>query len=100
MLTGPRHRRAWVCLVLLSLASRSVAHTPNFQTTPAPDEEPITPIPQPPAADALKVALEERLFMDRRLSHLGVAAPDAAAGAQAQRNRPESVGCSWDRMPC
>jgi cytochrome c peroxidase len=34
----------------------------------APDDEPITPIPQPPAADPLKVRLGERLFQDPRLS--------------------------------
>jgi cytochrome c peroxidase len=33
-----------------------------------PAEEPITAIPQPPAADPLKVALGERLFGDSRLS--------------------------------
>jgi cytochrome c peroxidase len=32
-------------------------------------DEPITPIPQPPAADPAKVALGERLFQDPRLSH-------------------------------
>ncbi|WP_426419702.1 cytochrome-c peroxidase [Bradyrhizobium genosp. A] len=32
------------------------------------DEEPITPIPQPPAADPLKLAIGERLFSDPRLS--------------------------------
>jgi cytochrome c peroxidase len=31
-------------------------------------EEPITPVPEPPAADPLKVALGERLFADPRLS--------------------------------
>jgi cytochrome c peroxidase len=31
-------------------------------------EEPITPVPEPPAADPLKVALGERLFGDPRLS--------------------------------
>ena len=35
------------------------------------NEEPITPIPQPPAADPLKLALGERLFSDSRLSGNG-----------------------------
>jgi cytochrome c peroxidase len=35
------------------------------------DEEPITPIPPPPPADPLKLALGERLFVDHRLSHDG-----------------------------
>ena len=38
---------------------------------PHADEEPITAIPPPPAADPLKVALGEQLFGDRRLSHNG-----------------------------
>jgi cytochrome c peroxidase len=42
--------------------------------TVAADQEPITPIPQPPAADPLKLALGERLFADRRLSHDGTLA--------------------------
>src|SRR5215469_9934780 len=33
------------------------------------DPEPITPIPQPSTADPRKLALGERLFADRRLSH-------------------------------
>src|SRR4030081_2144910 len=33
-----------------------------------PAVEPITPVPEPPAADPLKVALGERLFADPRLS--------------------------------
>jgi cytochrome c peroxidase len=36
---------------------------------PPADEEPITPIPSPPAANPLKLALGESLFEDRRLSH-------------------------------
>jgi cytochrome c peroxidase len=38
------------------------------------DQEPITPIPQPPAASPRKVALGERLFEDRRLSGNGTRA--------------------------
>src|SRR5258708_22120528 len=37
-------------------------------STTAAAEEPITAVPQPPAADPLKVALGERLFGDSRLS--------------------------------
>jgi cytochrome c peroxidase len=35
------------------------------------DQEPITPVPLPPAADPLKLALGERLFADPRLSRGG-----------------------------
>ena len=34
-------------------------------------QEPITPIPQPPPADPLKLALGERLFADKELSRDG-----------------------------
>jgi cytochrome c peroxidase len=38
------------------------------ESSTAPAVEPITPVPEPPAADPLKVALGERLFGDPRLS--------------------------------
>jgi cytochrome c peroxidase len=38
------------------------------ESNSTPAEEPITPVPGPPAADPLKVALGERLFADPRLS--------------------------------
>jgi cytochrome c peroxidase len=41
---------------------------------PLADEEPITAIPPPPAANPLRVALGEQLFGDRRLSHSGTLA--------------------------
>ena len=44
----------------------ALLHVSDSSTTPA--EEPITPIPEPPAADPLKVALGERLFTDPRVS--------------------------------
>jgi cytochrome c peroxidase len=76
--TGPRWRRGlgWACLALL-LASGASAQTPNSErpATQLPaDQEPITPIPQPPPADPRRLALGERLFEDRRLSHDGARA--------------------------
>src|SRR5262249_56006201 len=35
------------------------------------DQEPISPVPPPPVADPLKLALGERLFADPRLSRDG-----------------------------
>jgi cytochrome c peroxidase len=58
-----------VLLVVTAMAAASQAQTPG-QQAPA-DEEPITPVPMPPAADPLKLSLGERLFADRRLSHDG-----------------------------
>jgi cytochrome c peroxidase len=43
---------------------------PSGVPPPAADE-PITPVPLPPAADPLKLSLGERLFADPRLSHDG-----------------------------
>ncbi|MDQ0392139.1 cytochrome-c peroxidase [Labrys monachus] len=60
-----------VCVVLFPLAGEAPAQSPSTSSaTPALDE-PITPIPSPPAADPRKLALGESLFADRRLSHDG-----------------------------
>lgn len=73
----PRHyRRALAGLVLL-IASGGSTHTadpPRPAMQLSADQEPITPIPQPPAADPRKLALGERLFEDRRLSRDGTRA--------------------------
>jgi len=59
-----------LCLLLcLLLSCGAAAQVPGAPGT-APSE-PITPIPPPPAASPLKVALGERLFEDPRLSHDG-----------------------------
>jgi cytochrome c peroxidase len=69
------HWLGWICLCAV-LADVAVAQAPPrpFESSPArtvTEEEPITPIPQPPAADPLKLALGERLFNDPRLSANG-----------------------------
>lgn len=59
------------------MANGATAQPPDLPTstsTPAVDQEPITPIPQAPAADPAKLALGARLFVDRRLSHDGTLA--------------------------
>jgi len=63
-----------MCLASLLAITATPAATPESQITglQAPsDEEPITPVPSPPAADPLKLALGERLFADPRLSRGG-----------------------------
>ena len=69
-----RRRGAGMCLAsLLAIRATPVA-TPESQITglQAPsDEEPITRVPPPPAADPQKLALGERLFADPRLSRDG-----------------------------
>jgi cytochrome c peroxidase len=63
----------WICAatgLVLALGYSPITYpllqVSESSTTPA--EEPITPVPEPPAADPLKVALGERLFGDPRLS--------------------------------
>jgi cytochrome c peroxidase len=58
-----------VLLVLVAPAEATRAQTASLQA--AAGEEPITPVPLPPAADPLKLALGERLFADPRLSRDG-----------------------------
>jgi cytochrome c peroxidase len=64
--------RAAICALILGSLQPSPAPSeqlepPESNSTVA--EEPITPIPEPPAVDPLKVKLGERLFVDPRLSH-------------------------------
>jgi cytochrome c peroxidase len=62
--------RCSALLFLLSCATAGVALAQLQATEPGATRtvEPITPLPGPPAADPLKVALGERLFGDPRLS--------------------------------
>ncbi|MEA2783172.1 MAG: cytochrome c peroxidase [Rhodospirillaceae bacterium] len=67
--TGRRH--LWICLALSLLASGAPAQVSDSHpgaTRFSVRDEPITPIPAPPDADPLKLALGERLFEDERLS--------------------------------
>lgn len=66
-------RLLWISLVLLLLlvVSEAPAQAPDSPASVAKllaEQEPITPIPPPPAADPEKLMLGERLFGDRRLS--------------------------------
>jgi cytochrome c peroxidase len=67
---APDAKRSIACLILVVLtlgaAGKSIAQAPAPQ--PRADQEPITPIPPPPAQDPRKVALGDRLFHDPRLS--------------------------------
>ena len=72
-----RLRAVWLCLILWVTASATLAQPqdlPLSASTPTADQEPITPIPEAPVANPLKLALGERLFGDRRLSHDGTQA--------------------------
>jgi cytochrome c peroxidase len=69
--TAPVPGRRIACLLLalvcLNTASPTTANSPTPQARA--DQEPITPIPAMPAPDPRRLALGERLFSDRRLSH-------------------------------
>jgi cytochrome c peroxidase len=56
-----------LALVCLYVASPTAAQSPTVQARAG--QEPITPIPAMPAQDPRRLALGERLFNDRRLSH-------------------------------
>jgi cytochrome c peroxidase len=65
---------AWIAAGMLvipgaAVAAQSATQASHGQPSPAAADEPITPIPQPPAADPAKVRLGERLFKDARLSY-------------------------------
>jgi len=72
-----RRRSIQLCLALLLVASTAQAGADDTATSTPPhtfNTEPITPIPTPASADPLKLALGQRLFADRRLSHDGTLA--------------------------
>jgi cytochrome c peroxidase len=73
----PHRRLVWTCLALLPLTSGAPAQAPVpriLDAATAAEQESITPIPEAPPADPLKLAIGERLFADRRLSHDGTLA--------------------------
>ncbi len=69
-----QRRRGLVVTAGLWLGLLGVISLPRTRAADVPvaalvSPEPITPIPQPPVADGLKLKLGEQLFADRRLSH-------------------------------
>jgi len=67
-------RSAGRCLAALLVLTVTVAASPAAQIVGlevSAHQEPITPVPPPPSADPLKLALGERLFADPRLSDDG-----------------------------
>jgi cytochrome c peroxidase len=58
-------------LVVSLAAAQAPVHLSSSQLNVLADQEPITPIPPPPAADPLKLTLGERLYWDSRLSGNG-----------------------------
>jgi len=58
----------WLLLIWLAPGHTAPAADPEV-LLPIGTDAAITPVPQPPPADPLKLALGQRLFSDRRLSH-------------------------------
>jgi len=80
--------RRWllsVCLALLLASGMAMPAAPESRPSCATalPEEPITPIPPPPAADSKKLELGERLFSDTRLSAGGNLACSSCHDLQA-----------------
>jgi cytochrome c peroxidase len=65
--SGCRTACLLLALVYLNAASPAAAQSPTVRMPAA--SEPITPIPATPTPDPRRLALGERLFNDRRLSH-------------------------------
>src|SRR5882672_8932696 len=68
------HRRRAIAICVLFLGSLQLSPAPSLsleqpESNSTIAEEPITPIPEPPTIDPLKIKLGERLFGDPRLSH-------------------------------
>lgn len=71
---GLRRARVWAPLALALLVAAPpapLAEHPRADAQSLSGEEPITPVPAPPATDPLRLALGERLFRDDRLSDDG-----------------------------
>src|ERR1700704_5130384 len=71
--TARRRRGIVICALMLGSLQLSPATSQSFVQPPESNstiaEEPITPIPEPPTIDPLKIKLGEHLFGDPRLSH-------------------------------
>lgn len=80
----------WLFVAVLITAT-AVAQAPSGLLKidgPLADQEPITPIPAPPGADPLKLALGERLFSDPRLSASGTLACSSCHDIRTNGARP------------
>ncbi len=89
------HGSSWGRLLLIVQLAVLVGGLPAHASdsdvpsvVPVAADEPITPIPQPPAADPLKVKLGEQLFNDPRLSRDGTRACVSCHDTQANGTKP------------
>ena len=95
---------ACLALLLMGVGEPALPPAPDTSVPPAAhpaEPEPITPIPEPPAADPLKLALGEWLFNDPRVSPDGTNSCASCHdthtnGADARRLDPASDGALFN----
>jgi cytochrome c peroxidase len=90
-----------ICLLLM-LTSGAAAQTPDLPGSGVrlvADQEPITPIPPPPAADPQKLALGERLYGDPRLSGDGKLACSSCHDLRTNGAGGNSANVAHDGSP-
>ncbi len=92
----PLHRSRIVTLcILILLGGAAVAQAPpipdSSQEKIVADQEPIAPIPPPPAADPRKLALGARLFSDTRLSGDGKLSCSSCHDIRSNGARPDGT---------
>ena len=89
-----------LALLLLACATAAPLHDHEASTSlHGAKTEPITPIPRPPAADPLKLALGERLFADRRLSHDGTLACSSCHDLHTNGAARRTIARDGSKMP-
>ena len=95
-INGPKYYR-WICIGIVCLRTAVLILAPALAQAPSDVlkkddpvayQEPITPIPAPPTADPLKLALGERLFSDKRLSASGTLACSSCHDIRSNGARP------------
>jgi cytochrome c peroxidase len=93
--------RMLACVVLLAASSGAAQTLESSHPTTQlfADQEPITPIPQPPAADPRKLALGERIFEDRRLSRDGTRACLSCHETRTNGATPNKHDVAFDGSP-
>jgi cytochrome c peroxidase len=76
-------------------AAAASSSSPNADSAALPEDEPITPIPEPPAADPRKIAIGRDLFDDPRLSHDGTRACVSCHDTRSNG----ATGARFDKAP-
>lgn len=92
-------RKVWLLLVPLCLGAATPAHAQAPASQHPAAEEPITPIPAPPTQDPRRVALGDRLFHDKRLSHGNSRSCDSCHDTRSNGASPRAHDLTPDGRP-